>query len=127
VIYRQRGANFGLIHYAQGEHPTVSCDGVNIAKMAERRKVTVAANAGTHICVSIEKQYPGELNADSDKVSVNVKPNITTYLRLECPFGHVHFVLHEVSVEIGSAETGKIPTVKDKDSFTTVLVPKREK
>lgn len=104
VIYRHRGANFGLLHYAQGVHPTVSCDGINVAKMAESRKATVTANAGTHSCVAIEKQYPGELNADSDPVSLNVKPNGTTYLRLECPFGHVHFELREVAMEIGLAE-----------------------
>jgi hypothetical protein len=121
VIYRHRGANFGLLHYAQGVHPTVSCDGINVAKMAESRKATVTANAGTHSCVAIEKQYPGELNADSDPVSLNVKPNGTTYLRLECPFGHVHFELREVAMEIGLAEAEEMRPVKDKDSYTTTL------
>ena len=38
VIYRQWGARVGLMHYAQGEHPTVACDLTNVAKMAEGRK-----------------------------------------------------------------------------------------
>jgi len=121
VIYRQRSKNFGPIHYAEGEHPTIYCDGTKVAKMAERRQVAVTASVGPHTCVALEKQYPGELNADSDKVSVEIKPNGTTYLRLECPFGHVHFVLREVSTEIGSTEAAKMQPAKGKDRYTTTL------
>ena len=127
VIYRRRGANFGFEHYAQGVHPTVACDGTNVAKMAERRKATLSADSGTHVCVANEKQYPGMLKASSDPITVNVTPNSTTYLLLECRFGHVRFVLREVSPEIGSAETEKMRPVKDKDSYTTVLATDQEK
>ena len=121
VIYRQRGANFGLVHYAQGEHPTISCDGTNVARMAESRKALVSATARTHVCVANEKQYSGELNTDSDSVSVDIKPNETTYIRLEKPFGHIHFVLREVPPEVGKAQTEKMQPIKDKDSFASVL------
>jgi hypothetical protein len=127
VIYRQHGTNVGFMHYAQGEHPTVSCDGTDLAKMAENRKATVSATAGPHICAANEKQYPGELNASSDTIPVNVKPNTATYLRLEGHFGHIHFVLREVSTEIGSAETKKMRPIKDRDLYTTVLATKGKK
>jgi len=127
IIYRQRGANFGLLHYAQGEHPTIYCDDAKVAKLAERRKTTVSAVTGPHLCEANEKQYPGELNADSESISVKVKPGSTTYLRLESHFGHVHFVLREVSPEIGSAETDKMQPVKGQDSYSTVLASNKEK
>ncbi|MGA7765230.1 MAG: hypothetical protein WCA27_03285 [Candidatus Sulfotelmatobacter sp.] len=53
VIYRQRGASVGVLHYAQGEHPTISCDGTNIAKMAENRKAMVSA---TLSCVKYQRR-----------------------------------------------------------------------
>jgi len=127
IIYRQRGANFGLLHYAQGEHPAIYCDEAKVATLAERRKTTVSAVTAPHLCVTNEKQYPGELNADSESISVNVKPGRTKYLRLESHFGHVHFVLREVSPEIGSAETDKMQPVKEKDSYSTVLASNDEK
>ncbi len=103
IIYRQRGANFGLLHYAQGEHPTIYCDEAKVAKLAERRKTTVSAVTGPHLCVANEKQYPGELNADSESISVNVKPGRTKYLRLESHFGHVHFVFSGWSLISGTS------------------------
>jgi hypothetical protein len=121
IIYRERGKNFGLIHYSEGVHPTIYCDNIKVVKMAESRSMLISANAGVHTCVALEKQYPGELNADSDKVSIEVKRNRTTYLRLHCPFGHVHFVLEEVSEETGSAEAAKMHPAKRGDFYTTVL------
>jgi len=121
ILYRQRGANFGFVHYAQGEHPTVICDGTKIAKMAERRKITVSAAAGIHTCLADEKQYPGTFNASSAKISVTVRPNTTTYLRLRCPGGNIHFVLQEVPAESGSVEIQKTQPALDQDSYTTIL------
>jgi hypothetical protein len=127
IIYRPRGASFGFIHYSEGEHPTFSCNGVDVARMAESRKATVSAPEGTYRCVATEKQYPGELNATSDEVSIVVKPNGTIYLRLEIHVGHVHFVLREVSADVGSVETGKLRPIKDSDSYRTVLAANEEK
>jgi len=127
IIYRQRGANFGIVHYAEGEHPTIYCDDAKVATLAERRKTTVSAVVGPHLCAAIEKQYPGELNADSEAVSLFIKPGTTTYLRLESHFGHVHFILREVPAEVGSAETEKMKPVKDKDSYSTALASNKEK
>jgi hypothetical protein len=121
VIYRERGKNFGLIHYAEGEHPTLSCDGVNVARLRERHRVTISVGFGPHDCVAIEKQYPGEFNVDSQKASVKVTANGTIYLRLRKPFGNLHFVLEEVPGETGAAESAKMEPVKSRDSYTTVL------
>jgi len=71
--------------------------------------------------VALEKQYPGELNADSKKVSIQVKPGVTTYLRLESQFGHVHFVFREVPIDIGAAESAKMSPTKSSDSYTAVV------
>lgn len=127
IIYRQWGARVGFLHYAQGEHPTISCDFTNIAKMAEGRKITVSAVAGMHTCAATEKQYPGTLNADSDTVSADVKPNGIVYLRLSSHLGHVHFALEEVPAETGSSETRKMKPVSDKDSYTTALMTNSER
>ncbi|HUD64196.1 MAG TPA: hypothetical protein VMQ17_06455 [Candidatus Sulfotelmatobacter sp.] len=121
VIYRERGKNFGVLHYAEGEHPTISCDGVKVARLRERHRVTISVGFGPHDCVAIEKQYPGEFNVDSRKVSVEAKANGTTYLRLQIPFGNLHFVLQEVPEETGAAESAKMQPVKSGDSYTTVL------
>jgi len=121
TIYRQRGKNFGLVHYAEGEHPTILCDGVKIARMRERHRATISASVGLHDCVAIEKQYPGQFNVDSKKVSIDVKANGTSYLRLQVPFGNLHFVLQEMPEEAGAAESAKMQPVEDGDSYTTVL------
>jgi len=121
VIYRQWGARVGFLHYAQGVHPALSCDSTNVAKMAEGRETTVSAVVGTHTCTATEKQYPGQLNADSDTVQVDVRPGSTIYLRLLGRFGRVHFVLEEVPTETGSAEAEKMKPVSDKDSYATIL------
>jgi hypothetical protein len=126
IIYRQHGANFGFGHYAQGEHPTVVCDGISIAKMADGRKTTISVAAGAHICQAVERQYPGELEATSDRISIGVKANTKTYLRLECRFGHVRFVLREVPAEAGAVEAEKMRPIKEKDSYVSVL-PSTEK
>jgi hypothetical protein len=68
VIYRLRGANFGLIHYSQGKTPTVSCDGVKIARIGEDRKALVSAVAGKYICIAKEQQ-PGAMDASSKSLS----------------------------------------------------------
>ena len=121
VVYRERGKNFGLIHYAEGEHPTLSCDGLKVARLRERHRVTISVGFGPHDCVAIERQYPGEFNVDSQKASVEVKANGTIYLRLRKPFGNLHFVLQEVPEETGAAESAKMEPVKSGDSYTTVL------
>jgi hypothetical protein len=124
VLYRPRGKNFGLIHYSEGVRPTVYCDDVKIARIRESRKTTVVLNAGPHACVALERQYPGEPNADSEKILFQVKPGGITYLRLECPFGHVHFRLQEAGMDVGAKETAVLLAIKDKDSFTTTLSSK---
>jgi len=121
VLYRPRGKNFGLIHYSEGVHPTVYCDDTKVARLRESRSITVVAAAGEHTCVALEKQYPGELNADSENVSIQVRPGAVTYLRLECPFGHVHFRLHEMPMDAGASESAALLTIKDKDSYTRTL------
>jgi hypothetical protein len=126
IIYRPHGASVGLIHYSQGEHPTIICDGDKVAKMRENRKTTISVQVGTHVCEA-DQQQPGTLDASSEPVSVDVKPNTTTYLRLGIRFGHLHFVLREVSSDIASAEIKKMRPVKDKDSYTSVLPPSKEK
>jgi hypothetical protein len=121
VIYRERGKNFGLIHYAQGEHPTIYCDDIKVARLRESHRITVSASVGLHNCVAIEKQYPGELNVDSYKVSIEVKANGTAYLRLQVPFGHTHFLLQEIPAETALAESAKTQPAKTGDSYNTVL------
>jgi hypothetical protein len=121
VIYRAQGKNFLFAHYAQGEHPTVVCDDIKIAKLAEKRKTTVVMPIGGHTCSADEKQYPGELDASSTPVEIIVKQNGTAYLRVESHVGHVAFVLRQVSPEIGSTEIARMKAVKDEDSYTTVL------
>ncbi len=121
VLYRPRGKNFGLIHYSEGVHPTVYCDDTKIARLRESRKTTVVLDAGPHTCVALEKQYPGQLNADSEKLSIQVKPGVVAYLRLECPLGHVHFRLHEMPTDAGASESAALLTIKDKDSYTRAL------
>jgi hypothetical protein len=74
-----------------------------------------------------DQQQPGTLDANSGPVSFDVKPDSTIYLRLGIRFGHLHFVLSEVSNEISSAESERMRPVKDKDSYTSVLPPSREK
>jgi hypothetical protein len=107
VIYRAQGKNFLFAHYAQGEHPTVVCDGTKIAKLAEKRKTTITTPIGGHTCEADEKQYPGEFDTSSQPVEIMVKPDATTYLRLESHVGHVAFVLREVPSETGSAESAR--------------------
>jgi hypothetical protein len=53
-----------------------------------------------------------------------VKPGGITYLRLESPFGHVHFRLQEAGIDVGAKETAVLLAIKDKDSFTTTLSSK---
>ena len=115
VVYRELGS----IHYAGGVHPTVYCDDVRVAKLRENHKVVISTVVGQHTCVAIERQ--ADWNEGSEKVSVDVKPNLTTYLRLHIRFGHSHFVLQQVPEEIGSAETAKAQAAKKGDSYTTVL------
>ena len=126
IIYRQRGASVGFMHYSEGEHPTIICDGAKVAKMRENRKATISARIGTHFCEA-EQEPPGALDASSEPISVDVKPNSTIYIRLGIRFGHLHFVLREISNEIGSAESERMRPVKDKDSYTLTLPPVREK
>jgi len=113
VIYRVR------VYYAGGVHPTVYCDGIKVAKMRESRRAMLSASVGQHTCVAIERQTGA--NEDSDKVSVDLKPGSTIYLRLKYPFGHTRFVLQQVSEEIGSAEAAKLQPTKKGDCYTTVL------
>lgn len=127
VIYRQWGARVGFMHYAQGEHPTVTCDFTKVAKMSEGRKITISAVVGTHTCSANEKQYPGELNADSDTVSVDVSSDSTVYLRLLCRFGRVHFVLEKVPEETAQAEMADMKPVSAKDAYATQLTTNSEK
>jgi hypothetical protein len=115
VIYREPSP----VHYAGGVHATVYCDDLKVAKIRESRRVTVSASVGQHTCVAIERQ--GDANEDSDRVSVDIQPNSTTYLRLHYPFGHAHFVLREVSKESGSAEAAKVRPATKADCYTTVL------
>ena len=121
VVYRERGKNFGLIHYGEGEHPTIYCDGIKVARLRESHRVTVSASVGPHDCVALEKQYPTELNVDSHKVSIEVKANGTTYLRLQVPWGHTHFLLQEIPAETASAESAKMQPAATSDSYNSVL------
>jgi hypothetical protein len=73
-----------------------------------------------HTCLANEKQYADTFNATSAKISVTVRPNTTTYLLQQCPGGNIHFILQEVSAEIGSVEIQKTQPALDKDSYTTV-------
>jgi len=126
VIYRPKGKNFGVMHYGQGEHPTIVCDGANVARIAQNRKAQVAAAPGTRMCSANEKQMPVE-NANSDTIPVDVKPNQTTYLRLESHVGHMHFVLKEVPAEVAKDEARKMKPVSDDDIYLQVLTPNKVK
>jgi len=126
VIYRPKGKNLGVMHYGQGEHPTIVCDGRNVAKIAQNRKAKVEAAPGTHICSANEKQMPVE-NANSETIPVNVKPDQTTYLRLETHVGHMHFVLKEVPAATGAAEAKKMKPADDEDVYIQVLLENKIK
>lgn len=122
IFYRQRGRNFGLVHYSQGAHPTVLCDETEIAKLSEQRKASILAAPGTHTCSAKEK-HALTLDASSHEISLTVAPNSTTYVRLEAPqVGDVRFVLREVSFEVGSAESERIAPVKNEDLYTEALI-----
>jgi len=121
VIYRPKGKNLGVMHYGQGEHPTIVCDGRNIAKIAQDRKAKIEAAPGQHMCSANEKQLPVE-NGNSDTIPVDVKPNQTTYLRLESHIGHVHFVLKKVPAQTGAAEAKTMKPANDEDVYIQVLL-----
>jgi hypothetical protein len=120
VLYRPRGANFGLIHYSQGEHPTIYCNSTKVARIFENRKAKLTAAAGTYLCHA-KQQQPGALDASSSEIPVNVKAGGTTYVRLDVHFGHLHFVLNEVPTSVGEMATEKMPPVRNKNLYTTVL------
>ena len=120
VFYRPRGANFGLIHYSQGEHPTIYCNRSKVARIFENREAKVTAAAGTYLCQA-EQQQPGTLDASSGEIPVNVKAGGTTYVRLDVRFGHLHFVLKEVPASVGEMATEKMRPVQKKNLYTSVL------
>ena len=121
IFYRLRGRNFALVHYSQGAHPTVLCDGTEIAKLSEQRKTSILAAPGTHMCSAKEK-HALTLDASSHEIPVKVAPNNTTYVRLGAPHvGEVRFLLQEVSIEVGSAESERVAPAKTEDLYTDDL------
>ena len=126
VLYRPRGANFGLIHYSQGEHPTIYCNRTKVARIFENREAKITAPAGTYLCQA-KQQQPGALDASSPEIPVNVKAGGTTYVRLDVRFGHLHFVLKEVPTSVGEMATEKMRAVQKKNLYTTVLLPAPQK
>ena len=65
---------------------------------------------------SAKEKHALTLDASSHETPVKVAPNSTTYVRLEAPHvGDVRFLLQEVSIEVGSAESERVAPAKTED------------